>query len=72
MVSVKSDIEIARAAGAEIMRRVMEDGGFDLLRAAPCVLARGDTPMPYSPPLEDAVIPQASDIAAAIREMVRG
>ena len=63
----------ARAgAGAEIMRRVMEDGGFDLLKAAPRVLARGDTPMPYSPPLEDAVLPQASDIAAAIREMVRG
>jgi len=61
----------ARAgAGAEIMRRVMEDGGFDLLKAAPRVLARGATPMPYSPPLEDAVLPQASDIAAVIREMV--
>ncbi len=59
-------------AGAEIVRRVMEDGGFDLLKAAPRVLARGDTPMPYSPPLEDAVIPQATDIATAVREMVRG
>ncbi len=62
----------ARAgAGAEIIRRVLEDGGFDLLKAAPRVLARGDTPMPYSPPLEDAVLPQPSDIAATIREMVR-
>lgn len=61
----------ARAgAGAEILRRVMEDGGFDLLKAAPRVLARADTPMPYSPPLEDAVIPQATDIAAAVRAMV--
>ncbi len=59
-------------AGAEIIRRVMEDGGFDLLRAAPRVLARGDTPMPYSPPLEDAVLPQPSDIAAAIREIAWG
>ncbi|MGI5817685.1 MAG: thiamine pyrophosphate-dependent enzyme [Armatimonadota bacterium] len=58
-------------AGAEIVRRVMEDGGFDLLKAAPRVLARGDTPMPYSPPLEDAVIPQVSDIAAAVRAMMR-
>jgi pyruvate dehydrogenase E1 component beta subunit len=61
----------ARAgAGAEILRRVMEDGGFELLEAAPKVLARADTPMPYSPPLEDAVLPQTTDIAAAIREMV--
>ncbi len=57
-------------AGAEIVRRVMEDGGFELLKSAPNVLARADTPMPYSPPLEDAVIPQATDIAAAIRAMV--
>ncbi len=61
----------ARAgAGAEIIRRVMEDGGFDLLRAAPRVLARADTPMPYSPPLEDACLPQPTDIAETIREMV--
>lgn len=59
-------------AGAEIVRRVVEDGGFDLLKSAPRVLARADTPMPYSPPLEDAVLPQVSDIAAAIRGMVRG
>lgn len=59
-------------AGAEILRRVMEDGGFELLKTAPHVLARADTPMPYSPPLEDAVLPQPSDIAAAIRAMVRG
>ncbi len=62
----------ARAgAGAEIVRRVVEGGGFELLKAPPKVLARADTPMPYSPPLEDACIPQASDIAAAIREMMR-
>lgn len=59
-------------AGAEIMRRIMEDGGFELLKTAPRVLARADTPMPYSPPLEDAVLPQSSDIAAAIRAMMRG
>ncbi len=57
-------------AGAEIVRRVMEGGGFESLKAAPRVLARGDTPMPYSPPLEDAVIPQVTDVAAAIRSMV--
>ncbi len=57
-------------AGAEIIRRVMEDGGFGLLKSAPNVLARADTPMAYSPPLEDATLPQATDIAAAIRSMV--
>ncbi len=57
-------------AGAEIVRRVMEDGGFGLLKTAPNVLARADTPMPYSPPLEDSTLPQATDIAAAIRWMI--
>ncbi|MGC9319483.1 MAG: alpha-ketoacid dehydrogenase subunit beta [Armatimonadota bacterium] len=63
----------ARAgAGAEIVRRVTEGPGFDLLRSSPQVLGRADTPMPYSPPLEDACIPQPSDIAEAIREIVQG
>ncbi len=50
----------------------VEDGAFDLLKAASRVSARADTPMPCSPPLEDAVLPHVGEIAATIREMVRG
>lgn len=56
-------------AGAEIVRRVAEEG-FDLLQAAPVVLGSRNVPMPYSPPLEDAVIPQVADIAGAVRTLM--
>jgi len=56
-------------AGAEIVRRVVEQG-FDLLKAPPKVLGGLNTPMPYSPPLEDACLPQPDDIVAAVRRMV--
>jgi pyruvate/2-oxoglutarate/acetoin dehydrogenase E1 component len=32
------------------------------------VIATGETPIPYSPPLEDAFIPTPDSIAAAVRE----
>ena len=56
-------------AGAEIVRRVTEEG-FDLLRKAPKVLGGLNTPMPYSPPLEDGCLPQPADIVKAVRDMV--
>jgi pyruvate/2-oxoglutarate/acetoin dehydrogenase E1 component len=34
------------------------------------VIATGETPIPYSPPLEDAFIPTPDSIAAAVRERV--
>jgi len=55
-------------AGAEIVRQVTA-AGFDLLEAAPQVLAGADIAMPYSPPLEDACIPQPLDIVRVVREM---
>ena len=30
------------------------------------------TPVPFSPPLEDAYVPGAADVAAAVRECVSG
>ncbi len=57
-------------AGAEILRRVVEEG-FDLLRVPPKVLAGLNTPMPYAAPLEDRCLPQKEDIMKAIRQMVR-
>lgn len=55
--------------GAEILRRVVTEG-FAELKAPPGVLGSANVPMPYSPPLEDACIPQTRDIIHAVREMV--
>jgi pyruvate dehydrogenase E1 component beta subunit len=56
-------------AGAEIIRRVVERG-FDLLKRPPKVLGCVNTAMPYSPPLEDACLPDSKSIVKAIREML--
>jgi pyruvate/2-oxoglutarate/acetoin dehydrogenase E1 component len=56
-------------AGAEIVRQVVEEG-LDFLQAPPRVLGSRNIPMPYSPPLEDACIPQVADIVAAVRALV--
>ena len=56
-------------AGAEIVRRVVEEG-FGHLKSPPRVLGGLETPMPYSPPLEDACLPQPEDITQAVREMI--
>ena len=55
--------------GGDIVRRVC-GAGFELLRQAPQVVGGMDSPIPFSKPLEDAVIPQVSDIRAAIEAMV--
>jgi len=65
---VVHDAPCRGGVGAEIVRRVAEDG-FDLLRRPPRVLAGRNTPMPYSPPLEDACLPQTADIVAAVRQL---
>jgi len=56
--------------GAEIVRQVLEQA-FDYLDAAPKVLGGSATPIPFSGPLEDAVVPQAVDIVAAARRIMR-
>ena len=56
--------------GAEIVRRVVEEG-FDLLKKPPKVLGSLNTPMPYSAPLEDACLPQTYDIEQAVRAMIK-
>jgi 2-oxoisovalerate dehydrogenase E1 component len=55
---------------AEIAARVVDEGFNDL--DAPIRRLTGMfCPTPYSPPLEAAVIPQPSDIAQAIRELIQ-
>lgn len=55
--------------GSEIVRRVTEQA-FAALKAPPKVLGSLDLPMPFSPPLERAVIPDEADIEAAVRAIV--
>jgi len=56
--------------GAEIVRRIVEEG-FDHLDAPPKVLGGADLPIPFSPALEPACLPQEDTIAEAIQELAR-
>jgi 2-oxoisovalerate dehydrogenase E1 component len=55
--------------GAEIAAQI-SDRGFDDLDAPIRRLNGAQTPTPYSPPLESAVVPNVEAIAHAIRELV--
>ncbi|MGD9518117.1 MAG: transketolase C-terminal domain-containing protein, partial [Armatimonadota bacterium] len=55
--------------GAEIVRHVVEKG-LDCFKAPPRVLGGANVPMPYSPPLEDACIPQTGDIVQAAKDLL--
>jgi len=56
--------------GAEIAAR-LADAGFDDLDAPIRRLNGAHTPIPYSPPLEAAVVPDPAAIAGAIRDLIR-
>lgn len=57
--------------GAELSARIGEECFADL--AGPVVRVDGlDTPIPFSVPLEQEILPDADDIAAAIRAAYRG
>ena len=55
--------------GAEIAARVAEEQ-FEHLDAPVKRVAAADTYCAYHPALEDAILPQSDDIAAAVRELV--
>jgi 2-oxoisovalerate dehydrogenase E1 component beta subunit len=55
--------------GAEIAAQVAEEA-FENLDAPIKRVAAPDTPIPFSPPLEKAFIPQVADVASALRELV--
>ena len=54
--------------GAEIAATIAEEA-FEDLDAPPKRIAAPDTPVPFSPPLEKAYIPQVDDVATALREL---
>jgi len=55
--------------GAEMAARIQEDL-FDYLKAPVKRVAAKDVPMPFSPPLEDYVLPTVSDVIEAVRSIV--
>ena len=58
--------------GAEVSAMIAESEAFDYLDAPVVRLGGAETPIPYNPELEKAVVPQVPDIIAAARDLVRG
>jgi acetoin:2,6-dichlorophenolindophenol oxidoreductase subunit beta len=58
--------------GAEISAMIAESEAFDYLDAPILRLGGAETPIPYSPVLEKAAVPQVLDIVAAARRLARG
>jgi pyruvate dehydrogenase E1 component beta subunit len=56
-----------RCGIASEVAAVVAEAGFDLLKAPVSRVTRAQVPVPYSPPLEAAVTPDASKIVAAVR-----
>ena len=54
--------------GAEIAASIAEEA-FEDLDAPVKRIAAPDTPVPFSPPLEKAFIPQVEDVVAGLREL---
>ena len=58
--------------GAEISAMVAESDAFDYLEAPILRLGGAESPIPYNPELEKAVVPQVPDIIAASQKIVKG
>ena len=56
--------------GAEIAATIAEEA-FEDLDAPVRRIAAPDTPVPFSPPLEKAYIPQVEDVVSGVRELAR-
>jgi pyruvate/2-oxoglutarate/acetoin dehydrogenase E1 component len=56
--------------GAEIVRRIVAEG-FDYLDCPPIVLGGKNIPTPFSPPLEDFVLPSVKEISDIILALAR-
>jgi 2-oxoisovalerate dehydrogenase E1 component beta subunit len=68
-VVICSEDEKTGGVAAEVMATVMEHVFYEL--DAPIArIAAPDVPVPYSPVLEQAIIPKADDIVAAARKVV--
>ena len=54
--------------GGEVAATIAQEA-FDVLDAPVTRVASLDVPVPFSPPLEKAFIPQVDDVAAGLREL---
>jgi 2-oxoisovalerate dehydrogenase E1 component beta subunit len=66
---VHEDTRTGGVAG-EITARINEQA-FEWLDAPVLRVTAADVPLPYSPPLEDYVLPQVADIVAGVRRLAR-
>lgn len=55
--------------GAEVVATVTERA-FDRLKAAPIRVGAASAPIPFSPPLEEAVVPGPTDVVHAVRQVM--
>jgi 2-oxoisovalerate dehydrogenase E1 component beta subunit len=68
-VVVLDEANATCAAGAQVAALIAEKGFEDL--DGPVVrVATPDVPIPFSPPLEQAVLPQVDDVREAVRELL--
>lgn len=58
--------------GAEVSAMVAESDAFDFLDAPIVRLGGAESPIPYNPQLEKAVVPQVPDILEAARQLAQG
>lgn len=68
---VVADESVIQNGPASYIARRIEEEAFYHLEAPVEVVGVDDTPIPFSPPLTEAVVPDASDIKTAIRGMPR-
>ncbi|MDP7202810.1 MAG: transketolase C-terminal domain-containing protein, partial [Candidatus Poseidoniaceae archaeon] len=54
--------------GHTIQSRILEDS-FWALETRPVVIGALDTPVPFSPPLEDHTVPDVENVVAALLKM---
>jgi pyruvate dehydrogenase E1 component beta subunit len=60
-----------RCGIASEIAAVVAEHGFGLLQAPIARVTRAQVPVPYSPPLEAAITPDAGKIAAAVRKVTK-
>jgi 2-oxoisovalerate dehydrogenase E1 component beta subunit len=67
-IIVLHEATLTGGPGGEIVARIAERA-FEYLDGPIVRIAPPDTPVPYSPPLEEAFLPQVSDVVAKVREL---
>lgn len=68
-VIVLHEASLTGGAGGEIVARIVENA-FDFLDGPVLRVAAQDSPVPYSPPLENFFLPQVDDVLVAARKLL--